>query len=187
MFRTPLSSKIMISAAKTKIRVRKITGFILMDEGPLCCPIPIWPQKIWNSGEGKSNLPHLRIRCNQKSNRFSDFSHWLVCLRRLLLEIYIFFQQKTWFRGVQNTSSSFFVAKGTSFFAGFFSQGIKEQKLAILISPLLAPSNQEEKCITFWFISRKIREFFSVFAQVQSTEYYTLLFRNKVLRSQKER
>ena len=65
------------------IRVRKITGFILMDEGPLCCPIPIWPQKIWNSGEGKSNLPHLRIRCNQKSNRFSDFSHWLVCLRRL--------------------------------------------------------------------------------------------------------
>ena len=83
LFRTPLSSKIMISAAKTKIRVRKITRFILMDEGPLCCPIPIWPQKIWNSGEGKSNLPHLRIRCNQKSNRFSDFSHWLVCLRRL--------------------------------------------------------------------------------------------------------
>ena len=154
-----------------------------------CCPIPnpFDPKKSGIQGEGKSNLPHLRITCNQKSNQlFWFFTLTSLSQETLLLEIYIFFQQKTWFRGVQNTSSSFFVAKGTSFFAGFFSQGIKEQKLAILISPLLAPSNQEEKCITFWFISKKIRKkIFSVFAQVQSPT--TLLFRNKVLRSQKER
>ena len=156
-----------------------------------CCPIPnpFDPKKSGIQGEGKSNLPHLRITCNQKSNQL----FWFFTLTSFLKRLYCWKstfsfkeKQKTWFRGVQNTSSSFFVAKGTSFFAGFFSQGIKEQKLAILISPLLAPSNQEEKCITFWFISKKIRKkIFSVFAQVKSPT--TLLFRNKVLRSQKER
>ena len=79
------------------------------------------------------------------------------------MEIYIFFQQKTWFRGVQNTSSSFFVAKGTF----FFSPGIKEQKLAILISPLLEPpSNQEEKNASHSGLARKSEKYFLYCAQV---------------------
>ena len=127
-----------------KIRVGKSLGsFWWMRD--FCCPIPnpFDPKKSGIQGEGKSNLPHLRITCNQKSNQL----FWFFTLTSFLKRLYFCWKstfsfrekQKTWFRGVQNTSSSFFVAKGTSFFAGFFSQGIKEQKLAILISPLLAP------------------------------------------------
>ena len=158
-----------------------------MDEGPFVLSYTHLTPKNLEFRGGKIQFATLENKVQSKiKSLFWFFTLTSLSQETLLLEIYIFFQQKTWFRGVQNTSSSFFVAKGTSFFAGFFSQGIKEQKLAILISPLLALSNQEEKCITFWFISKKIRKkIFSVFAQVQSPT--TLLFRNKVLRSQKER
>lgn len=164
MFRTPLSSEIMISAAKTKIRVRKITGFILMDEGPLCCPIPIWPKKNLEFRGGKIQFATLENKVQSKiKSLFWFFTLTSLSQETLLLEIYIFFQQKTWFRGVQNTSSSFFVAKGTF----FFSPGIKEQKLAILISPLLEPpSNQEEKNASHSGLARKSEKYFLYCAQV---------------------
>ena len=113
---------------------------------------------------GKIQFATLENKVQSKiKSLFWFFTLTSLSQETLLLEIYIFFQQKTWFRGVQNTSSSFFVAKGTF----FFSPGIKEQKLAILISPLLEPSsNQEEKNASHSGLARKSEKYFLYCAQV---------------------
>ena len=164
LFRTPLSSKIMISAAKTKIRVRENHWVHFDGWGTFVLSYTHLTPKNLEFRGGKIQFATLENKVQSKiKSLFWFFTLTSLSQETLLLEIYIFFQQKTWFRGVQNTSSSFFVAKGTF----FFSPGIKEQKLAILISPLLEPSsNQEEKNASHSGLARKSEKYFLYCAQV---------------------